>query len=49
MDRVTSTCAGGLVIAVNSDLISSVEDKLSQDNTELLRIKVNIVGWKTHM
>ena len=46
-DRITTTTGGGIIIAINSEYISSVEEIVDTDNTELLWVKINITGARS--
>ena len=46
-DRITTTTGGGLIIAVNSEFISSKEEVLETSDTELMWVKLNVVGSKS--
>ena len=46
-DRHSDRIGGGILIAVNSTYISSREEKLEFPDTEMLWVKINIVGCKT--
>ena len=42
-DRFTTTTGGGIIIAINSEYMSSVEELVDTNNTELW-VKINITG-----
>ena len=46
-DRHSDRIGGGILIDVNSTYISSREEKLEFPDTEMLWVKINVVGCKT--
>ena len=46
-DRSTGNAGGGVIVAVNSDVISTREESLESATSEMIWVKINVRGCKT--